>query len=358
MYFDTRYMRRALDLAELGRGTTWSNPMVGAVIAAPDGRIIGEGWHRRYGEGHAEVNAIASVAPDDRPLLRESTIYVTLEPCSHYGKTPPCARLIIDTGIPRVVIGCVDPFAKVSGRGIAMLREAGCEVECGVLEEECRWLNAMFFTAHTLHRPYVLLKWAQTADSVIGLPDRRLHISNTASALEVHRLRSFFQGILAGSGTVIADNPRLDCRLWPMGRTPRRIALDRRGRIPADSLFFRQEGISESIYVTSARRDDIPREITTITSDADFSVERLLGRLYDAGIISLMVEGGAEVLSAFIDSGLWDAARVETNPNLKADAPGAAKAPVIAKAPARAYAIEGNIIQIFTNTPFADVKNL
>ncbi|MDE6288774.1 MAG: bifunctional diaminohydroxyphosphoribosylaminopyrimidine deaminase/5-amino-6-(5-phosphoribosylamino)uracil reductase RibD, partial [Muribaculaceae bacterium] len=222
MIYDRKYMERALELAGHGRGYTSPNPMVGAVITAPDGRIIGEGYHRRCGEGHAEVNAIASVKDADRELLKQSTMYVTLEPCSHYGKTPPCAKLIIDTGIPRVVVGAADPFKEVAGRGIAMLRAAGVDVTEGVMAEESRSLNARFITAHEQQRPWVTLKWARSADGYLdsdrpdGTPEK---FSTALTSVIVHRTRSLHDAILAGSGTALADRPRLDCRLWP-GRNP------------------------------------------------------------------------------------------------------------------------------------------
>ena len=198
-------MQRALELARHGELDASPNPMVGAVIVAPDGSIIGEGWHRRHGEGHAEVNAIASVA--DQTMLRDATMYVTLEPCSHYGKTPPCASLIIEKGIPRVVVGCLDPYEKVAGRGVNMLREAGVEVETGCMEAECVALNRKFMTAHRLRRPYVTLKWAESADGYIDG-----HISTPVTSMLVHKLRATHDAILVGSGTVLADSPRLDTR--------------------------------------------------------------------------------------------------------------------------------------------------
>ena len=184
MNIDETYMSRALQLAKNGFGRVSPNPMVGAVVVA-DGRIIGEGFHRQWGHAHAEVNAIASVAEADRRLLRQSTIYVTLEPCSHYGKTPPCSKLIIDTGIPRVVVGCLDPFKEVSGRGIKMLREAGVDVTTGVLERQCQWINRKFMTAHTHHRPYVTLKWAESADRFVDSDGSR---DNDADAPRAHRI--------------------------------------------------------------------------------------------------------------------------------------------------------------------------
>lgn len=276
---DEKYMRRALELARHGRLDASPNPMVGAVIVVPDGRIIGEGWHRRHGEGHAEVNAVASVA--DPALLRDATMYVTLEPCSHYGKTPPCASLIIEKGIPRVVVGCLDPFEKVSGRGVNMLREAGVEVITGCLEAECVALNRKFMTAHRLRRPYVTLKWAESADGYI---DGR--ISTPLTSMLVHELRATHDAILVGSGTVLADRPRLDTRLFA-GRSPLRVILDRRGRTGL---------VSEGD--------------TLVYSDYSELIE-VLSDLYSRGVTSLLVEGGADVLRSFMADGLWDAIRIE-----------------------------------------------
>ena len=225
MLSDADYMRRALQLASNGIFDAHPNPMVGAVIVAPDGRIIGEGWHRRCGEGHAEVNAVAMVR--DEAEFLTATMYVTLEPCSHYGRTPPCAELIISKRIPRVVVGCLDPFEKVSGRGVKMLRDAGVNVTVGVLEEECWQLNVRFITAHTRRSPYVILKWAESADGYI---DGR--ISTPLTSVMVHRLRAEADGILVGSGTALADDPRLDVRLAG-GKDPVRVVLDRRGRLVA-----------------------------------------------------------------------------------------------------------------------------
>lgn len=272
-----KYMRRALSLAANGRYDTSPNPMVGAVITAPDGSIIGEGWHRRYGEGHAEVNAVASVT--DPSLLRDATMYVTLEPCSHHGKTPPCAELIIRSGIPRVVVGCLDPFERVSGRGVRMLREAGVDVRVGMLEQECRELNRKFITANTLGRPYVTLKWACDPD---GMMDGR--ISTPQTSMLVHRLRAEHDFIAVGSGTWLADNPRLDTRLWG-GRSPRRAVFDRRRRL---------KGLPEDVTVLSAP-----------------TLGQSLKQLRDAGAISVLVEGGAELLHSFLREGLWDEIRVE-----------------------------------------------
>ena len=292
MEVDERYMRRALCLAGNGLLDASPNPMVGAVLVDPSGKIIGEGWHRRCGEGHAEVNAVASVA--DTSLLRNATMYVTLEPCSHYGKTPPCASLIIEKGIPRVVIGCLDPFEKVAGRGVRMLKDAGVEVVTGCLEKECLELNEKFVTSHRRKRPLVTLKWAESADGYI---DGK--ISTPLTSMLTHRLRATHDAILVGSGTVLADNPRLDTRLYA-GHSPLRVILDRRGRV-MDAV-----------------------DGTTIIYREFSSLNDVLEDLYKRGITSVLVEGGAELHRSFIDSGLWDAMRIERgckNINGKVKAP-------------------------------------
>lgn len=328
MNIEEKYMRRALELARNGLGNTSPNPMVGAVIVDNSGRIIGEGYHRRCGEGHAEVNAIASVADADRGALRDATMYVTLEPCSHYGKTPPCAKLIIDTGIPRVVVGAGDPFKEVAGRGIRMMREAGIEVAEGIMAAESRALNRRFMTAHEQQRPFVTLKWARSADGFMdsdradGQPAK---FSTPLTAMLVHRLRSLHDAILVGSGTALADNPRLDCRLWP-GRSPRPVVIDRRRRLDEASL-----RMSNPIILT----------------DGD-NLESNLKTLYSKGITSVLVEGGAELLQSFINSGLWDAARIETAP-FTLGSHGRVAAPQIARHPDRTETIGGNKIEYYNN---------
>lgn len=309
-------MARALQLARNGRLDASPNPMVGAVIADPSGRIIGEGWHRRVGEAHAEVNAVNSVAEADRPLLSESTMYVTLEPCSHWGRTPPCARFIIESGIPRVVVAMTDPFPEVSGRGIAMLREAGVEVATGVMEDEARELNRRFIHAHTCGRPRVTLKWARSADGFIdgrrpeGAAPHRF--STPLSSVEVHRLRACHDAILIGSGTAIADNPRLDTRLVNGLRAPRRVVIDRRGRVPAEARIFEPP---YCLYYTGTRRADLPEGVEQVVIDPRAGPEAILADLRDRGITSVLVEGGRELHQAFLDSGLADAVRIETSPS-------------------------------------------
>lgn len=295
-------MARALQLARNGALDASPNPMVGAVITDPNGFIIGEGWHRRCGEGHAEVNAVNSVT--DKESLKSATMYVTLEPCSHYGRTPPCAELIINCGIPRVVVGTLDPFVKVAGRGIAMLRDTGIEVVTGIMETECRELNKRFFTAHITGRPFVTLKWAQTADGYI---DGR--ISSPLTSMLVHRERACHDAILVGSGTVMADDPELDTRLFA-GRSPLRVVLDGRGRIPSEARVFRDENV---LYYTSARRDDLPSFVTQIELNTT-DVDAILRNLYSRGVTSLLVEGGATVLESFIKADCHDVVRVEVSP--------------------------------------------
>lgn len=286
MQTDEKYMRRALELARHGELDASPNPMVGAVIVDPSGRIIGEGWHRRCGEGHAEVNAVASVK--DPSMLRDATMYVTLEPCSHYGKTPPCADMIVEKGIPRVVIGTLDPFAKVSGRGVAKLLAAGVEVSTGMLEDECRELNRKFMTAHRLHRPYITLKWAQSTDGYI---DGR--ISTPVTSVAVHKMRATNDAILIGSGTALADNPTLTTRDFA-GKSPVKVVLDRRRRLPADLRLFND---GEVIVLSDCR-----------------NLSEVMERLYDRGLTSVLVEGGAEILGSFLSEDLWDEIRVEVSP--------------------------------------------
>lgn len=325
---EERYMRRALQLAAFGAGHVSPNPMVGAVIVA-DGRIIGEGWHRKYGEAHAEVNAVNSVRPVDMHLLPESTIYVTLEPCSHYGKTPPCALLLVNKRIPRVVVGCADPFVQVRGRGIKMIREAGFTVIENFLEEECRWINRRFITANTLGRPYIQLKWAQTANGVIGGVDNHgrkfpLQISTPVTNVLMHKERAMADAILVGTGTVTADNPSLSLRGWP-GRQPAKISFAS-DKIPADAHI---------------------REGNFIQLDPHIPLLENLVMLHETHKInSIMVEGGATLLQSFIESGLYDEIRVETNPKLNADGIPAPSLPV-EKSLLSSDIIDGNRIDVY-----------
>jgi diaminohydroxyphosphoribosylaminopyrimidine deaminase/5-amino-6-(5-phosphoribosylamino)uracil reductase len=312
MTTDEIFMRRCLQLAQNGRQNAAPNPMVGAVVVH-NGRIIGEGYHIRCGEGHAEVNAIASVK--ELSLLPESTIYVSLEPCAHYGKTPPCAQLIIDKHIPRVVVGCVDPFAKVHGKGISMLREAGIQVKVGVLEKECRELNHTFMTYHALQRPFITLKWAQTADGFIDgvrtAKERPLQVSNALSQMAAHKLRAEHQAILVGTNTARWDNPSLTVRSWS-GRQPVRIVLNRTNTLPQDLHLF--DGTLRTIVVMDkSLQAGSEHEYIRIDFGAEDALQQLLHALYDLGIQSLLVEGGAALHASFLREGLWDRIRIETN---------------------------------------------
>lgn len=304
---DEIFMQRCLQLAANGRQNARPNPMVGAVIVAPlnPPRIIGEGYHVRCGEGHAEVNAFASVRAEDEYLLPESTIYVSLEPCSHYGKTPPCADLIIKKGVKRVVVGCIDEFAEVQGRGIRKMREAGIEVTVGVLEAECRELNRRFFTFHRLHRPYIILKWAQTANGFIDDHGKAMPISTPFTQMLVHKLRAWEDAILIGRVTNEREHPQLTVREWN-GPNPKRLVVDRQHPLNMESL-------------------------------------------HAQGIQSLIVEGGRKTLESFLAQNLWDEIRVETNLRLTAD--GGTRAPQL---PANAIvakteAYDGNTIISYRN---------
>ena len=305
---DKIFMRRALQLAPSGAGHVSPNPMVGAVVVH-DGRIVGEGFHRRWGEGHAEVNAIASVA--DKSLLPECTVYVTLEPCSHYGKTPPCAQLLIDHRVARVVVGTLDPFAKVAGRGVAMLREAGIAVTVGVLEGECRDLNRRFLTAHSKGRPWVMLKWAQSADGFIAPREGNCCLSSALTTTLMHRERARVDAIVVGARTVTIDDPSLTVRHW-CGHQPLRVVLSRSGKLPADCRLL-TDGLPTLVYTMSKNAKEGPVEWVTLDTAQP---EAWLHDLYRRGITSVMVEGGADVLSQLIAAGLWDEARVETAPVL------------------------------------------
>ena len=301
--FDRCMMRRALQLAANGAGYVSPNPMVGAVIVAADGRIIGEGWHRKYGGPHAEVQAFRSVSQDDEHLLHDSTVYVTLEPCSHYGKTPPCAKLIVDKGVRRVVVGCGDPNPKVSGRGIEMIRQAGIEITENVLRDECAALNKRFMTAHTLHRPWIQLKWAEDAQGNMARrnPDYTpgsampeylpMRISGPVGMVLMHGQRAMVDAIMVGTNTLLNDNPSLTTRLWP-GHSPRPV-------------IFRSSRLPDSLKIWN--RDPI-------ILDPAVPLEQNMHLLFsEHGITSLMVEGGRTLLDSFIENNLFDEMRVESS---------------------------------------------
>ena len=281
---DEHFMRRCLQLAKNGRQNAKPNPMVGAVIVSEDGRILGEGYHVRCGEGHAEVNAFASVRPEDEHLLAGATIYVSLEPCSHYGKTPPCADLIVSKRVKRCVCGCVDPFAKVQGRGIQKIREAGIDVTVGVLESECLELNKRFITYNTHQRPYTILKWAQTANGFLDNEGKGMAVSSAFTKMLSHKLRAENDAILVGRVTDERDHSQLNVRDW-YGKNPVRLVIDRHHPC-FDGLDF------------SKGKAEVLRQIMSF--------------LYINKVQSLIVEGGAITHQSFLDAGLWDEIRVET----------------------------------------------
>ena len=304
------FMRRALELAMLGLGSTAPNPMVGCVVVHA-GKIIGEGWHQQYGGPHAEVNAIASVK--DKQLLPESTLYVTLEPCSHYGKTPPCADLILKNNIGRVIICNSDPNPLVSGNGIRKLKEAGVQVQVGLMEPEGLALNKFFFTYHARQRPYIILKWAETQDGFIGRDDdQKLWITSKLGKKLVHKWRSQMQAIMVGTRTALKDNPQLNTREWS-GPDPVRLVLDARLRLPTDLNLFDR---SQPTLVYNLSKQEISPNLEWIQiSDEDEFITEIIKDLYRRQIQSVLVEGGTGLLQSFIQAGLWDEAFVFKSQN-------------------------------------------
>lgn len=304
-------MQRCLYLAEKGLGNTYPNPLVGAVLVHK-GRIIGEGWHQKAGEAHAEINAIDSV--EDKSLLAQSTLYVNLEPCSHYGKTPPCILHIKEYKIPKVVIGSVDPNPKVAGRGIHALESWGCKVQIGVLKEEADYLNRRFFTFHQKKRPYVLLKWAQTQDKFLA--PKQTHrkkaevfwISNSYARQKSHLWRKEEAAILIGVQTLIDDNPKLTLRYWD-GNNPTRLILDPNNRVPKNSTIYKDKEVA---YFFNRKENTSQRALKKFILLKPYGVEALLKYCYENELQSLIVEGGKKTLDAFIQSNLWDEARVIT----------------------------------------------
>jgi diaminohydroxyphosphoribosylaminopyrimidine deaminase/5-amino-6-(5-phosphoribosylamino)uracil reductase len=308
---DLKFMRRCLDLASKAEGMTYPNPMVGSVIVH-EGKIIGEGYHLKAGGPHAEVMAIESVR--NRKLLTSSVMYVNLEPCSHYGKTPPCADLIISQKIPEIIVGTTDTSTKVSGKGIAKLQAAGCKVVLGVAEDECRRINRRFFAFHEKKRPYITLKWAQSADGFIDIKRERNArigphwIIGKSERILVHKWRASEQTILAGGETVRTDNPQLNVRDWK-GNNPVRLILTGSGSLPADLAMNGLIG-SNVIFTFYPEKINMPGSVVVKLNSLESSAVQILDYLYRWGIQSLFIEGGAKVLNHFISSGLWDEARI------------------------------------------------
>jgi diaminohydroxyphosphoribosylaminopyrimidine deaminase/5-amino-6-(5-phosphoribosylamino)uracil reductase len=341
-----KFMSRALDLASGGAGNVSPNPMVGCVIVH-EGKIIGEGYHQQYGKHHAEVNAVNSIS--NKQLLPECTLFVTLEPCSHFGKTPPCADLIIREKIPEVVIGTVDPFNKVAGSGIKKLRDAGCKVMTGLLEDECQELNRRFFTFHQKRRPYIILKWAQTLDGFLDI-DRTVEyfgqptwITNDISRIAVHRNRSEEDAILVGTNTVLKDNPSLTVRMWA-GNNPLRVVLDRSLRLPDDIELFDQR-TPTLVYTSREKKSGYNLEFRRISFEEQ-SLKQVLGDLYTRNIQSLIVEGGAEILHSFIAENLWDEALLFIGPKFFYKG---VKAPQLSLSPMYTDNLEGTTLCTYRN---------
>jgi diaminohydroxyphosphoribosylaminopyrimidine deaminase/5-amino-6-(5-phosphoribosylamino)uracil reductase len=338
-------MRRCIELAKNGLGTTYPNPMVGSVIVC-NNKIIGEGWHKKSGEAHAEVNAVNSVK--DKSLLKKATIYVSLEPCSHFGKTPPCCDLIIENEIPNVVIGTVDPNIKVAGNGIKKLIEAGKKVTVGILEAECMELNKRFFTFHQKKRPYVILKWAESQDGFIAplskSEQKPVWITNEFSRKLVHKWRSEEQAILVGTKTVIDDNPKLDVRDWT-GKNPIRIVLDQNNRISKDSHIFDNQvkTIIFSNSLTSINTENTTFEVLDFKQNI---AKQILNVLYKHEIQSVIIEGGSQTLQTFIDENLWDESRVFIG---NSSFENGTKAPIIAFKNSEKYPLENDILLISRN---------
>jgi len=332
------FMHRCLELARLGAGYVAPNPMVGAVLIH-DGKIIGEGYHQKYGEAHAEVNCIASVKNENKSLIPQSVLYVSLEPCSHFGKTPPCTDLIIKNKIPKVVIGRRDPFVEVNGRGIEKLKAAGVEVEVGILENESKELNKRFITFHTKKRPYIILKWAQTADGKIEAPSKpppkgeafensersRLLISNEYSNRLVHKWRSEEASILVGTNTAMMDDPELTTRLWP-GPSPVRLVVDMDLKLPSSLKIFNQQQPT-IIFNTKIHSEEsewsppspfmerVGVRHYQVTEDTSL-IHQITNAIYQLKIQSVIVEGGTKLLQSFIDEEMWDEARIISNRQL------------------------------------------
>ncbi len=307
-------MQRCFQLARLGAGKVAPNPMVGAVLVH-NGVIIGEGYHQQHGQAHAEVNCINSVSEQNKTLISKSTLYVSLEPCAHFGKTPPCADLIISQEIPTVVIGCSDIYKEVAGKGIAKLVAAGVEVITGILEEAAKEINKRFFTFHQLARPYIILKWAQSNDHKIAKADfSRMMISEAVTNRLVHKWRSEEAAIMIGTNTALHDNPMLNTRLWP-GNNPVRVVIDKNLQLSASSNLL-LSGMGVTIIFNYKKSEESDGIIYKKTDPAQALLPQVLQQLYLQNINSVLVEGGTKLLQSFIDAGLWDEACVITNEQL------------------------------------------
>lgn len=341
-----KFMRRCLELASKAEGMTYPNPLVGSVIVHA-GEIIGEGFHLKAGLPHAEVNAINSVKEKDK--LRESVLYVNLEPCSHYGKTPPCVDFIILNGIRKVVIGTTDTTEKVSGKGISGLRSAGCDVITGVMEKESRWINRRFFTFNEKKRPYIILKWAESADGFIdirrekGMEGRPTWISGKPERVLVHKWRASEQSILVGAGTIRKDNPKLNVREWK-GNDPVRLILSHSGVL--ENMNYPDKKQAKTIVFTHNWNANFPEaDIIRLDEEAPSCVQ-ITDYLHSVGIQSLFIEGGAEVLNHFISQNLWDEARIFTGNDHFIDG---VRAPLIVGDPLENITFSGSMLKTYVN---------
>jgi len=334
------YIRRCIELAKKALGKTYPNPMVGSVIVH-NGKIIGEGYHQKAGEPHAEINAINSV--ENKDLLKESTIYVSLEPCAHYGKTPPCALKIVETGFKKVVIGAMDSHDKVNGKGKKIIQDAGIEVVSGVLEEECITLNKRFFTYHEKNRPYIILKWAESADRFMDKDFQPTQISNSLTKQFVHQLRSNEHSILIGTMTALRDNPSLTTR-EVKGRNPIRILIDIDLKVPQDYHIFNNEA---ETLVFNSLRDDESENVKFIKTSRENFIENLLKKLHERQIQSVIIEGGSLVLQQFIDANLWDESIIIKNKNLFLE--NGTKAPKFDKTSFKTEDFRDNTIEFYLN---------
>lgn len=336
------FMQRCIELAQLGLGNVAPNPMVGCVIVH-EGKIIGEGFHHSFGEAHAEVNAINSV--QNKSLLSQATLYVNLEPCAHFGKTPPCADLIIQNKIKTVVIGCSDPFAKVNGKGIEKLKAAGIEVITDVLKNDALELNKRFFTFHIKQRPYVILKWAQSTDGFIASADTKASqwISNKISRKLVHKWRSEEAAILIGTNTALKDNPTLNTRDWH-GKSPLRIVLDNQLRLPKTLAVFNKD---YPTLIFNSIKNEEQTNLQFIKINFENVVFEILKYLHQNQIQSVIVEGGSMILNSFINAGLWDEARIfKSQVNLN----DGVKAPTISGRLTNTFQIENDILEVLVNS--------
>jgi len=339
---DESYIKRCIELAEKALGQTYPNPLVGSVIVHND-KIIGEGFHKKAGEPHAEINAINSVKDEDKHLIPESTIYVSLEPCAHFGKTPPCALKIIELGFKKVVIGAMDSHDKVNGKGKKIITNAGIGVISSVLENECRQLNKRFFTYHEKKRPFILLKWAQSADGFMDKDSKPTPISNSLSKQFVHQMRSEEHAILIGKNTALHDNPSLTVREIE-GRNPIRILIDFNLQVPESSNIYNSE--AKTIIFNSIKNSE-ENHLKFIKIEREDSLNQILGKLHELQIQSVIIEGGRLTLQQFIDKNLWDEAIIFKNPNLYLE--NGTKAPDFALTPQKTENLRDTEVLFFKN---------